>query len=93
METMQPIEGVTPGMLWIALIVLVAGATLYVLYGKVRDTYRKQQEYKYILNPHGRLLFFLRRERSRALFLCVHRRQNARYFAERIPLQPLKMTA
>ena len=33
METMQPIEGVTPGMLWTALIVLVAGATLYVLYG------------------------------------------------------------
>ena len=41
METMQPIEGVTPGMLWIALIVLIAGASLYVLYGKVRETRSK----------------------------------------------------
>lgn len=56
METMQPIEGVTPGMLWTALIVLVAGATLYVLYGKVRDTYRKQQEYKRMKNDPGNKL-------------------------------------
>ena len=56
METMQPIEGVTPGMLWTALIVLVAGATLYVLYGKVRDTYRKQQEYKKMQNDPGNKL-------------------------------------
>lgn len=56
METMQPIEGVTPGMLWTALIVLVAGATLYVLYGKVRDTYRKQQEYKKMQSDPGNKL-------------------------------------
>lgn len=46
----QPIEGITPDMLWIALIVLIGAATLYVLYGKVRDTYwsgkKKKQEEK-----------------------------------------------
>ncbi len=56
METMQPIEGITPGMLWTALIVLVAGATLYVLWGKVRDTYRKQAEYKRLKNEPGERL-------------------------------------
>lgn len=50
MQTMQTIEGVTPGMLWTALIVLIAGATLYVLYGKVRETYRTQQQYKKAMN-------------------------------------------
>ena len=56
MEQLQPIEGITPGMLWIALIVLIAGASLYVLYGKVRDTYRKQQEYKKMQNdPSNKL--------------------------------------
>lgn len=52
----QPIEGVTPGMLWTALIVLIAGAGLYVLYGKVRDTYRKQQQYKKMQNDPGNKL-------------------------------------
>lgn len=56
METMQPIEGVTPGMLWTALIVLIAGAGLYVLYGKVKETYRKQQEYKKMQNGPGNKL-------------------------------------
>ena len=41
MQDLPPIEGVTPGMLWTALIVLIAGAGLYVLYGKVRETYAK----------------------------------------------------
>lgn len=53
MEAMQPIEGITPGMLWTALIVLIGGASLYVLYGKARETYRKQQEYKRIKNDPG----------------------------------------
>lgn len=53
MDNLQPIEGITPGMLWTALIVLVAGAGLYVLYGKVRDTYRKQQEYKRMRDDPG----------------------------------------
>lgn len=48
--TVQTIEGVTPQMLWTALIVLIAGATLYVLYGKVRETYRTQQKYKKAMN-------------------------------------------
>lgn len=56
MEALQPIEGVTPWMLWPALIVLIALATLYVLYGKVRETYRKQQEYKRVKNDPGERL-------------------------------------
>ena len=52
METMQPIEGVTPGMLWIALIVLIAGASLYVLYGKVRET---RSKLKKMNDPEGKL--------------------------------------
>lgn len=56
MEQLQPIEGITPGMLWTALIVLIGGATLYVLYGKVRETYRKQQEYKRMRNDPGERL-------------------------------------
>ena len=52
MEMMQPIEGVTPGMLWIALIVLIAGASLYVLYGKVRET---RSKLKKMNDPEGKL--------------------------------------
>lgn len=52
METMQPIDGVTPGMLWIALIVLIAGASLYVLYGKVRET---RSKLKTMNDPQGKL--------------------------------------
>lgn len=51
--TVHTIEGVTPQMLWTALIVLIAGATLYVLYGKVVDTYRKQREIKRSANDPG----------------------------------------
>ena len=56
MEMMHPIEGITPGMLWTFLGVLIGLAALYVLYGKVRDTYRKQQEYKKMQNdPSNKL--------------------------------------
>lgn len=48
----QPIEGVTPGMLWTALIVLIAGAGLYVLYGKVRET---RSKLKTMNDPQGKL--------------------------------------
>ena len=52
MQDLPPIEGVTPGMLWTALIVLIAGAGLYVLYGKVRETYVKNKKLK---GPEGKL--------------------------------------
>ena len=52
MQDLPPIEGVTPGMLWTALIVLIAGAGLYVLYGKVRETYVKTKKLK---DPEGKL--------------------------------------
>ena len=52
MQDLPPIEGVTPGMLWTALIVLIAGAGLYVLYGKVRETYMRNKQMK---NPENRL--------------------------------------
>lgn len=46
MQDLPPIEGVTPGMLWTALIVLIAAAGLYVLYGKVRETYQRNKKLK-----------------------------------------------
>ena len=52
MSELPPIEGVTPGMLWTSLIVLIAGASLYVLYGKVRETYQKNKKMK---DPEARL--------------------------------------
>lgn len=52
MQDLPPIDGVTPGMLWTALIVLIAGAGLYVLYGKVRETYLKNKQMK---SPENRL--------------------------------------
>lgn len=52
MQDLPPIEGVTPGMLWTALIVLIAGAGLYVLYGKVRETYMRNKQMK---SPENRL--------------------------------------
>lgn len=50
-QATKPIEGITPDMIWNALIVLITIGTLYVLYGKVRDTYwsgkkKKQDERK-----------------------------------------------
>lgn len=47
-----PIEGITPGMVWTALAVLVAVAGLYVLYGKVRETYEKNKKLK---DPENKL--------------------------------------
>lgn len=52
MQDLQPIEGITPGMIWTALIVLIGIATLYVLYGKVRETYVKNKKMK---DPENRL--------------------------------------
>ena len=46
MEMMQPIEGITPGMLWTFLGVLIGLAALYVLYGKVRETYQRNKQMK-----------------------------------------------
>lgn len=44
----QPIEGITPIMVWITLSVLIAGGTIYLLFTKVREAYRKEQERKQI---------------------------------------------
>lgn len=43
---MQPIEGITPEAIWTFLGVLVGLAALYVLYGKVRETYAKNKQMK-----------------------------------------------
>ena len=43
---MQPIEGITPEAIWTFLAVLVGLAALYVLYGKVRETYAKNKQMK-----------------------------------------------
>lgn len=43
---MQPIEGITPEAIWTFLGVLVGLAALYVLYGKVRETYAKNKKMK-----------------------------------------------
>ena len=50
---MKPIEGITPDMMWTALIVLIGAASIYILYGKVQETYRKQKEYKRIKSDPG----------------------------------------
>jgi uncharacterized protein HemX len=46
MEQIKPIEGITPGMIWTFVAVLVGLAALYVLYGKVRETYQKNKKMK-----------------------------------------------
>ena len=43
---MQPIEGITPEAIWTFLGVLAGLAALYVLYGKVRETYQKNKQMK-----------------------------------------------
>lgn len=48
MIQMQPIEGITPDMLWTALIVLVGVCGLIVLGDKVADVWRKHQARKQI---------------------------------------------
>lgn len=49
---MQPIEGITLEALWTFFGVLVAIAGLYVLYGKVRETYVRNKKMK---DPENRL--------------------------------------
>lgn len=48
MIQMQPIEGITPDMLWTALIVMVGVGGLIVLGDKVMDVWRKHQARKQI---------------------------------------------
>ena len=52
MEQIKPIEGITPGMIWTFVAVLVGLAALYVLYGKVRETYQKNKKMK---DPENKL--------------------------------------
>lgn len=53
---MQPIEGITPDMLWTALIVLVGVGSLIVLGDKVADVWRKHQARKQISSgPESKL--------------------------------------
>ena len=52
MEQFKPIEGITPGMIWTFVAVLVGLAALYVLYGKVRETYQKNKKMK---DPENKL--------------------------------------
>ena len=46
MPEYDAIQGITPGMLWTALAVIVGLGVLYVLYGNVRKTYYDGQERK-----------------------------------------------
>ena len=46
MEAMQPIEGITPGMLWTALYVIVGLCALIVLADKVRGVFAGAKERK-----------------------------------------------
>lgn len=52
---MQPIEGITPDMLWTALIVLVGVGGLIVLGDKVADVWRKHQARKQVNAPESKL--------------------------------------
>lgn len=52
---MQPIEGITPDMLWTALIVLVGVGGLIVLGDKVADVWRKHQARKKVNSPENKL--------------------------------------
>jgi uncharacterized protein HemX len=45
-EKVQAIEGITPGMLWTTLIVVVGLMALYVLFGKARDVFRNEKQKK-----------------------------------------------
>ena len=55
MIAMQPIEGITPDMLWTALIVLVGVGGLIVLGDKVADVWRKHQSRKKVNTPESKL--------------------------------------
>lgn len=53
---MQPIEGITPGMLWTFLVVLVGLGALIVLGDKVMDVWRRHKARKELSEgPEGRL--------------------------------------
>ena len=51
METIQPIEGITPGMLWTALYVIVGLCALVVLGDKVRAVFAGVQQRKQAKRP------------------------------------------
>lgn len=55
MIDLQPIEGITPDMLWTALIVLVGVGGLIVLADKVMDVWRKHQARKQVNAPESKL--------------------------------------
>ena len=55
MITMQPIEGITPDMLWTALIVLVGLGGLIVLGDKVMDVWRNYKKRKEVNAPGNKL--------------------------------------
>lgn len=55
MIELQPIEGITPDMLWTALIVLVGVGGLIVLGDKVMDVWRKHQARKQVNTPESKL--------------------------------------
>ena len=55
MIDLQPIEGITPDMLWTALIVLVGVGGLIVLGDKVADVWRKHQARKQVNAPESKL--------------------------------------
>ena len=55
MIELQPIEGITPDMLWTALIVLVGVGGLIVLADKVMDVWRKHQARKQVNAPESKL--------------------------------------
>lgn len=46
MQTLPKIEGATPEVFWITFFGIVVIGTLYVLYGKVRETWRKEKAAK-----------------------------------------------
>lgn len=51
MEQLQPIEGITPGMLWTALYVVVGLCALIVLADKVRGVFASAKERKQSKRP------------------------------------------
>ena len=55
MIELQPIEGITPDMLWTALIVLVGVGGLIVLGDKVADVWRKYKARKKVNTPESKL--------------------------------------
>lgn len=56
MENVQPIEGITPGMLWTFIVVLVGLAALFVLGHKVVEIIRTERERKQLQQQPGEKL-------------------------------------